>query len=174
MALAQDQSPPTLTLPAALYPRGLGRFVDAAFMTVWLAMWVVGEVAVLFLTGSTIVSLIATVLSLSLPSFFPKVSDPGVAGGFLLFGMLFLTLWTVGGIAAGMHLFRSVAGEDRVWLTSELLVIQRRAWLFRRTTRVPRHDIRRISMTDRDRELAVYSSRGMQSPWWPGPRAPPP
>jgi len=60
-------------------------------------------------------------------------------------------------------LFRNVAGEDRVFLTSEALVIRRRAVIFRQTTRVLRQDIRRISMTDRDRELAVYSSRGMQT-----------
>ena len=115
------------------------------------------------LTGATLISLIASALSLSLPQSFPKVTDPSVASGFLLFGMVFLTIWTIGGIAAGTHLFRSVAGEDRVWLTSEFLVIHRRAWVFRRTTRVPRHDIRRISMTDRDRALAVYSSRGLQT-----------
>lgn len=163
MALAQDQTPQTLTLPAALYPRGFGRFIDALFMTFWLVIWVFGELAVLTLLGTTIVSLIATILNLSLPPSFPVVSDLGVASGFLLFSTVFLTMWTVGGMAVGTHLFRNVAGEDRVWLTSEALVIHRRAWLIRRTTRVPRHDIRRISMTDRERELAVYSSRGLQT-----------
>jgi hypothetical protein len=163
MALVQDQNPPTLTLPAALHPHGFGRFVDALFMAGWLVIWVVGELAVLTLLGVTIVSMIAAVLRLSLPESFPEVTDPGAASGFLLFGTVFLTMWSVGGLAACKHLFRGVAGEDRVWLTSECLVVHRRAWLFRSTTRVPRHDIRRISMTDRDRELAVYSSRGMQT-----------
>ncbi len=72
-------------------------------------------------------------------------------------------MWSVAGMAVSTHLFRNVAGEDRVWLTSEFLVIHRRAGLLRRITRVPRHDIRRISMTDRDRALAVYSSRGMET-----------
>jgi hypothetical protein len=163
MALVQDQTSPTLTLPAALYPRGFGRFIDAVFVTGWLAIWALGEIAVVTLIGTTIVSLIDMVVSLPLPPSFPKVADPGVASGFLLFGAVFLTMWTVGGLAVGKHLFRSVAGEDRVWLTSESLVVRRRAGLFRHTLRVPRHDIRRISMTDRDRELAVYSSRGMQT-----------
>lgn len=162
MALAQDQTPPTLTLPASLYPRGLGRFLDAAFLGVWLVLWVVGELAVLTLIGTTIVSLIAMVFDVSLSPSFPRVTSASIAASFLLFGMLFLVMWTVGGMAAGTHLFRSVAGEDRVWLTSEALVIKRRAGLFRKITRVPRDDIRRISMTDRDRQLAVYSSRGMQ------------
>jgi hypothetical protein len=163
MALAQDQSPQTLTLPAALYPRGFGRFIDALFMTCWLVIWVVGELAVLTLLGTTFLNLIAAILRLPLPPSIPVVNDLGAAAGFLLFGAVFLTMWTVGGMAVGTRLFRAVAGEDRVWLTSEALVIHRRAWLFRRSTRVPRHDIRRISMTDRDRELAVYSSRGMQT-----------
>jgi hypothetical protein len=77
------------------------------------------------------------------------VSDPGVASGFLLFCSLFLIMWTAGGMAVSTHLFRNVAGEDLVWLTSEFLVIHRRAGLLRRITRVPRHDIRRIGMTDR-------------------------
>jgi hypothetical protein len=162
MALAQEQTP-TLKLPAALYSRGLGRIVDAFLLVCGLVLWVAGALAVLSLTLATIVNLIATGLNLSLPPYFPKVTDPGVASGFLLFGMVFLTLWTAGGIAVGTHLFRSVAGEDRVWLTSEFLVVHRRAWLFRRTTRVARHDIRRISMTDYDRALAVYSSAGMKT-----------
>jgi hypothetical protein len=162
MALAQDQTP-SLTLPAALHPRGFGRVIDAIFMTAWLAMWVLGEIAALTLMGVTIVSQVAPILSLSLPPSLPTVNDPGVASGFLLFGTVFLTMWTVGGIAAGKHLLRNVAGEDRVWLTSEYLVVHRRAGLFRHILRVPRHDIRRISMTDRDRELAVYSSRGLQT-----------
>lgn len=162
MALAQDQTP-SLTLPAALYPRGFGRLIDAVFMTAWFVIWVLGEIAALALIGVTIVSQFAAVFRLSLPPSFPTVNDPGVASGFLLFGTVFLTVWTVGGIAAGKHLIRNVAGQDRVWLTSEYLVVHRRAGLFRHTLRVPRHDIRRISMTDRDRELAVYSSRGMQT-----------
>jgi hypothetical protein len=163
MAVAQDHTPQTLTLPAALYPRGFGRIVDALFMSCWLVLWAAGEVAVLTLLGTTIVSLIAAILDLSLPSSFPLVSDPGVASGFLLFGSIFLIMWTAGGMAVSTHLFRNVAGEDRVWLTSEFLVIHRRTGLLRRITRVPRHDIRRISMTDRDRALAVYSSRGMET-----------
>src|SRR5688500_12656633 len=148
MALAQDQPPQTLTLPAALYPHGFGRFIDAFFMAAWLAIWVVGELAVLALLGTTIISLIDAVLPLPLPESFPVVSHLGAASGFLLFCTVFVTMWTVGGKAVSTHLFRNVAGEDRVWLTSEFLVIHRRAWLFRHTTRVPRHDIRRISMTD--------------------------
>jgi hypothetical protein len=163
MALAQDQSSQIPTLPAALYPRGFGRFVDGLFMSCWLVIWVGGELAVVSLLGTTIVSLIAAILPLPLPESFPLVSHLGAAAGFLLFSALFLTMWSVGGVAVCKHLFRNVAGEDRVWLTSEFLVVHRRAGLFRSTTRVPRHDIRRISMTDRERELAVYSSRGMQT-----------
>jgi hypothetical protein len=163
MAVAQDQPPQTLTLPAALYPRGFGRIVDGLFMSCWLVLWVAGEVAVTTLLGTTIISLIAAILGLSLPSSFPVVSDPGVASGFLLFGSLFLIMWSAAGMAVSTHLFRNVAGEDRVWLTSEFLVINRRAGLLRRITRVPRHDIRRNSKTDPDRALAVYSSRGMET-----------
>ena len=96
MAVAQDQTPQTLTLPAALYPRGFGRIVDALFMSCWLVLWAAGEVAVLTLLGTTIISLIAAILDLSLPSSFPLVSDPGVASGFLLFGSIFLIMWTAG------------------------------------------------------------------------------
>lgn len=163
MDFAHDQGPQSLTLPAALHPRGFGRFIDAFLMSCWLVIWAAGELAAVSLLCTTIVSLIAAILPLPLPESFPLVSDLGVASGFLLFGALFLTMWSVGGMAVSKHLFRNVAGEDRVWLTSESLVVHRRVALFRSITRVPRHDIRRISMTDRDRQLAVYSSRGMQT-----------
>jgi hypothetical protein len=115
MALTQDPPSPTLTLPAALYTRGFKRFIDGALASGWLVTWVFGEIAVLGLISTTIVSLIDMVVSVPLPASFPRVIDPGVASGFLLFGTVFLTMWTVGGLAVGKHLFRSVLGEDRIW-----------------------------------------------------------
>ncbi len=76
MAVAQDQPPQTLTLPAALYPRGFGRIVDGLFMSCWLVLWVAGEVAVVTLLGTTIISLIAAILDLSLPSLLPAGERP--------------------------------------------------------------------------------------------------
>jgi hypothetical protein len=32
-------------------PRGLGRFLEAAFLCMWLCMWVVGEAFALFILG---------------------------------------------------------------------------------------------------------------------------
>ena len=66
MALAQDQTPQTLTLPAALYPHGFKRFIDGLLASGWLVIWVFGELAVLAMMGTTIVSLIDMVVSLSL------------------------------------------------------------------------------------------------------------
>ena len=84
MALAQDQTPQTLTLPAALYPHGFKRFIDGLLASGWLVIWVFGELAVLAMMGTTIVSLIDMVVSLSLPANFPKVSNLSVASGFLM------------------------------------------------------------------------------------------
>jgi hypothetical protein len=159
MAIATD-GPTPLTLPASLRPRGWGRYFDAAFLICWLAIWVVGEVVVAFLTCTTIVSLIAATLGLSLPAFFPKTTDPGVASGFLLFGLVWLTMWTIGGVAAGTHLLRGLAGEDRVSLTPDSLVIMRRAWIFHRTRTIARADIRRVVTRTSDRSVNVYTGVG--------------
>jgi hypothetical protein len=159
MAIATD-GPTPLTLPASLRPCGWGRYFDAAFLICWLAIWVVGEVVVAFLTCTTIVSLIAATLGLSLPAFFPKTTDPGVASGFLLFGLVWLTMWTIGGVAAGTHLLRGLAGEDRVSLTPDSLVIMRRAWIFHRTRTIARADIRRVVTRTSDRSVNVYTGVG--------------
>jgi hypothetical protein len=156
MATATD-GPTPLTLPASLRPHGWARYFDAAFLICWLAMWVVGEVVVALLTVGTVVSLIAASLGLSLPAFFPKSTDPGVAAGFLLFGLIWLTLWTIGGLAAGAHLLRGLAGEDRVSLTPDALVIYRRAWIFHRTRTMARADIRGVGMRTSDHSVTVYT-----------------
>jgi hypothetical protein len=168
MATATDGPTPLtpltpLTLPVSLRPYGWGRYVDAAFLICWLAMWVVGEVVVALLTCGTIVSLIAASLGLPLPAFFPKTTDPGVAAGFLLFGLIWLSLWTIGGAAAGTHLLRGLAGEDRVSLTPAALIIYRRAWIFHRTRTIPRAGIRRVGIRTGDHSVTVYTGTdGMQ------------
>jgi hypothetical protein len=156
MAIATD-APTPLSLPASLRPYGWGRYLDSAFLIVWLAMWLVGEVLMVALTVGTIISLIAVILGLAPPAFLPKVTDPGVAAGFLLFGLFWLTLWTVGGVAAATHLLRSLAGEDIVSLTSEALVVRRRAWIFHRTRTFPRADIRGVTTSTKGASLSVYT-----------------
>jgi hypothetical protein len=163
MAIATD-APTPLSLPASLRPRGWGRYFDSVFMIVWLAMWLVGEVVVAALTVGTVISLIAASLGIPLPAFFPKITDPGVASGFLLFGLIWLTLWTVGGIAVGTHLLRSLAGEDIVSLTPDALVIQRRAWIFHRTRTFARSDIRGVTTSTKGAALAIHTgTKGVET-----------
>jgi hypothetical protein len=162
MAIATD-APTPLSLPASLRPHGWGRYLDSVFMIVWLAMWLVGEVLMVALTLGTILSLIVVSLGFAPPAFLPKVTDPGVAAGFLLFGLFWLTLWTVGGIAVGTHLLRNLAGEDIVSLTPDALVVRRRAWIFHRTRTFPRADIRGVTTSTRGAPLSVYTgAKGME------------
>jgi hypothetical protein len=163
MAIAAD-APTPLSLPASLRPRGWGRYFDSVFMIGWLAIWLVGEVVVAALTVGTVISLIAVSLGLAAPASFPKTTDPGVAAGFLLFGLVWLTFWTIGGFAVATHLLRNLAGEDIVSLTPDALVVQRRAWIFYRTRTFTRADIRRITTNTKGAALAVYTgAKGIET-----------
>ncbi len=92
----------------SLRPSGIGRYFVAAFMAMWLVGWIVGEVFAIAMAG-----VIFTSIAGAFPERLPAWSADLVASGGLAFALLFLlvwlTFWTIGGIAALMHLMRSVS-----------------------------------------------------------------
>ena len=120
------------------------RYLDAIFLLVWLVFWVVGEVVAVAL----VVMMIASALSAALgrPPLLASWAPPtdGSVTVFLFFLLLWLTLWTVGGIAAATHLLRNLSGEDRIDVTASALGLTWRAGPIRRRREIPRASIRRI------------------------------
>jgi hypothetical protein len=142
-----------------LRPAGAMRFVTAAFLGLWLAGWMVGEV------------IAAAVLVVLVLSFFGGSPDASwtmpfrslAAGGFgfvFLFLVLWLTGWTIGGLAAIDQFLRSIAGRDRLRLVPEGLEVTRGAGPFRRVTVFHPTDIRRVRIRPKDYALVADTKAG--------------
>jgi hypothetical protein len=143
----------------SLRPSGLGRFVHAAFLSVWLAGWVVGETFALGMLAA-ILGWMTGFLSEPRPAWvLDFVAGNGAAFAFL-FLVLWLTLWTVGGIAALTQLTRSLVGADHVGFTDNGFEIVRRAGPFRRRYAFDRSDVRRLRLRPRDHAVVVDTTTG--------------
>src|SRR5262249_20927478 len=111
-----------------LRPRGVGRYVEAVFLSVWLGCWLAGELVVRALllcgflawaTGEPFVG-----------SERPLEAAPAVAAAsFLVFWLAF---WTIGGIVVATRLLRDLWGEDRLVAAGSELRVEWRVGPFRR------------------------------------------
>ena len=131
----------------SLRPVGWGRYIDVVFLGVWILGWAVGEVVGLALFGGLLAVQVAGVFGTAL-SFAPRLAPDGSAPFFLLGLLVWLTLWTVGGVGALTHFLRSLAGQDRVAVSSTGLEIERRAGPFRRQRTIPHSALRRIRLRE--------------------------
>ena len=143
----------------SLRPAGIGRFVTAAFLSVWLAGWVAGEVVAAGMLA-TILGGMAGLISEPRPAWAVDfVANGGVAFG-LLFLILWLTLWTIGGVAALTALARSLVGADHVGLTDAGFEVVRRAGPFRRRYAFERSTVRRLRVRPRDHAVVADTTKG--------------
>ncbi|MCP9816552.1 hypothetical protein KBY76_07685 [Synechococcus sp. GreenBA-s] len=121
-------------------PCGAGRYAEAAFLGVWLVGWLLAETIVLGLLGAGARSLL-----LGLPlagSSLPASPGPALAiGGFLV---VWLSLWTVGGVLALRQLLRCLWAEDRLSLEDGSLSLSRRLGPFRTRQRLADRTIRQV------------------------------
>ena len=143
---------------ASFRPSGWSRWVGATFLTVWLAMWAVGEafsLAVLF-------ALVASALS---PGLWRAIGAPkfaaliGAGWFFAVFLIVWVTLWTFGGLAAIHEWLRLIAGEDRVTWDGTGVERISRAGPIRRRRSWSRDEIERISTAGRARSLMLPTGR---------------
>ncbi len=105
---------PMIGTTRSLRPRGIGRYFTAAFLSVWLVGWVVGEVFAIGMLA-TITAALANIFSEHLPAWHTDfVSSGGVAFA-ILFLVLWLTLWTIGGIAGDHAAHAFARGRGRDW-----------------------------------------------------------
>lgn len=138
-------------------PRGVGRFGGAAFLAFWLCGWALGET---FATAALLGTLLAT--------FAPGVLDalglagrlPGLGGGglfIMLFLAVWLTFWTIGGLAAMRELLRLVASSDRIAVGAGAIELDQRLGPFRSRHTLAAGEIRRIELTARGVVTAVLA-----------------
>jgi hypothetical protein len=129
-------------MQVTLHAAGVFRFLPAAFLSVWLCGWAVGEWFALRLLATTLRRALGTDV---LASWFPDVGGklppgPGlpVFAGFIV---LWLALWTFGGMAALQQVFALLFGCERVRWGGDALEIERSALWFVSVTRLPALEI---------------------------------
>lgn len=147
---------------ASLRPGGVARYFASVFLMVWLAGWLLGEV---FAAGFLILlvrSVLGSVGGWSWPIPGGGWITGGVAGIVFLFVLIWLALWTFGGIAAITELLRSLAGEDLVSLQSSGIEVARRAGPFRRVRTFERSHIRRVRLRHHDKAVVIDTLKGTE------------
>ena len=137
-----------------LRSRGADRYVSGAFLAFWLCGWAVGESFVLWL----LVKGAWALLTGTPPEPGRALLETGPAVLVGLFLLVWLTLWTIGGIAAAMELLRLLWGEDRIRVTSGRLTV---SWIrgpFRSTRHFERDAIRQIALVGRRGHLSLQTT----------------
>ena len=134
-----------------LRARGVGRFFMAAFLGVWLAMWVVGEAVGIGLLATVLLGGLAHKSVRQWPGDVP----PEAFGVVLVFLLLWVTFWTFGGLTAIVHFLRSLAGADHVRMLADGFELTQRAGPFRRVRTLQRAELRRIRVRGHDKALVA-------------------
>jgi hypothetical protein len=138
-------------LRVGLKSRGVARFVSAAFLAFWLCIWAVGEsivLAIVVIGGKAL-------LTGRPPEPGRDPLDPGPAVVVGVFLIVWLTMWTIGGIAALGELVRLLWAEDRFAVSMDRLTITWVRGPFRSVRSYEQDTIRRISLVGRHEHLAL-------------------
>lgn len=139
-------------------PRGAGRFLGAAFLAVWLCGWAVGEAfAVWFLVRGALA--LATGQPPT-PEREPLAPAPALAAG--LFLMVWLTIWTAGGLLALRELLRALWAEDRLIVGAADLVRESRLGPFRARRAFARPEVTGVRL---ERRTARSRSKPRRPEW---------
>ncbi|HYQ88022.1 MAG TPA: hypothetical protein VEU09_00165 [Candidatus Binatia bacterium] len=139
-----------------LRPHGPGRFFAAAFLGVWLCGWAFGEGYALWLLANGACALLSGTALGSGPIRIGTGPFLGV-GAFLI---VWLVIWTIGGMAALQEFFRLLCGEDRLLAEGGGLSVVQLRGPFRRRRELSRDTLRRLILTGPQGTLAVETLRG--------------
>ena len=129
----------------SLRPTGWGRYLEVVFLGVWIVGWFVFEVVGLALLGGLLAGVVGSVFGIQLP-FASRLAPDGSAPFFLLGTIVWLALWTVGGVAALTHVLRSTAGHDLITVSSKGVELEWRAGPFYRLRTIPHGTIWRVRL----------------------------
>jgi len=138
-------------------PRGAGRFAQVAFLYIWLVAWAIGEAFALFLLGHGIWALWTGSPAMG----HEEPLGWGVAlvvGSFLV---VWLSLWTLGGVMAMEEWLRLVWAKHRIQVFPDRLDLTRQLGPWSTTRRLARGDIRRIYVTPYRAVLTAETTGGM-------------
>jgi len=134
---------------------GRGRYVSAVFLAIWLCGWAVGEAFVLWILITGAMALLAG--RPPEPGREPLELGPALMVGVFL--ILWLTMWTIGGIAALAELIRLLWGEDRITVSAGRLTVTWARGPFRNTKAFERDAIRGVALVGRQDRLVLETHR---------------
>lgn len=143
-----------------LRPTGWGRYIEVAFLGLWLTGWLVGEVVAATIFGGMLAGTIAAAFGITL-SFAERLTPNGSAPFIMGFMIVWLTMWTIGGIAAGTQFLRSLAGRDVVSVSPHGLEFERRAGPFRRRRTIAHGAIRRVRLGLHNTPVVADTAAGL-------------
>lgn len=135
--------------------RGVGRFLGAAFLGLWLCGWAAGECFAVWIVYRGAVSLATGQPPTSGGDPVPLPAMIGI--GIFLFFWLFL--WTLGGILAMREMLRLLWCEDRLTVHGGGLAVHQVIGPFTSTREIPRDTIRDVLLMPRGR-LVARTDRG--------------
>ena len=143
-------------LEVVLKPSGYGRCGGAAFLLLWLAFWVVGEV----LVGGLLILGGWSVLTGLPPGEGRAPLETAPALGMDVFLLGWLAFWTLGGVLAWRKVLRLLFGRDRIVLRPDAIVAQRGFGLFRVRREIPRERVRRFHRLEHGNVLTADTLNG--------------
>ena len=135
-------------------------------------LWAIAEAIVVAVVGSMLAALFGFLRDSELTRLGRSVLErgPGFEIGFMaafLFLMVWLTLWTFGGLAALYACLRLLAGSDRLTVTGGLLELTWHAGPVHRTHHFDRSRLRRIRIRSHDKAVVADTASGtIISPIW--------
>ena len=138
-------------------PRGAGRFVQVAFLSIWLVAWAIGEAFALFLLGHGIWALWTGSPAMG----HDEPLGWGVALAVGSFLVVWLSLWTLGGVMAMEEWLRLVWANHRIQVLPDRLELTRQLGPWITTRRLARGDIRRIYVTPYRAVLTAETVNGL-------------
>jgi hypothetical protein len=138
-------------------PRGAGRFVQVAFLSIWLVAWAIGEAFALFLLGHGIWALWTGSPAMG----HDESLGWGVALAVGSFLVVWLSLWTLGGVMAMEEWLRLVWAKHRIQVLPDRLELTRQLGPWITTRRLARGDIRRIYVTPYRAVLTAETANGV-------------
>lgn len=147
---------------ASLRASGFVRYIGAAFLSLWLVGWVIGEVFAVGFLLMLIRSIVGSAAGAPRPVPGGEWIVGGAAAFVLLFILFWLTLWTFGGFAAINELLRSLAGEDLIAVQPAGVELTRRAGPFRRVRIFNRAVIRRVRLRRHDKAVVIDTGSGTE------------
>ncbi len=144
-------------LEARLKSRGRGRFFSAGFLAFWLVGWVIGEAIALWSLGVGAWSLITGRPPEAGRN--PLEVAPALAMG--LFLLVWLSLWTFGGIAAIYELMRVLWSRDRLVVNPSGFEITRRTGFLLHTRWLARDELRSLYRLDAGSVVMAETESGV-------------